>query len=166
MSESLAIDHEGNALVAFHRAAEGGSVDDAPLTASLVAWWHNERLLLVFDRQRQQWELPGGMIDPGETPRQAAVRELREETGYELEQLALAGHARFALGPERRSEYAAVFGACAVPHGRDFTPNEEIIAVCWWDGVQPLSGRVQILDVLLGQLSRSSSTCPTGDGGR
>src|SRR5438105_1099902 len=31
------------------------------------------------------WSLPAGHADPGETTQQAAVRETREETGYEVE---------------------------------------------------------------------------------
>ena len=33
------------------------------------------------------WELPAGLIDPGERPEEAAVRELREEVGFEADEL-------------------------------------------------------------------------------
>ena len=37
------------------------------------------------------WVTPGGGIDPGETPEQAAIREVREETGLELRPDQLLG---------------------------------------------------------------------------
>lgn len=39
-------------------------------------------------------EIPGGAIDPGEPPLEAAKRELREETGYESKQWHVLGSIR------------------------------------------------------------------------
>lgn len=37
------------------------------------------------------WELPGGIIDPGENPIEAGLREFREETGFEAQSGTLIG---------------------------------------------------------------------------
>ncbi|MFI9271470.1 NUDIX domain-containing protein [Kitasatospora sp. NPDC052896] len=42
------------------------------------------RVLLLRPSYRDQWQYPGGVIDPGEGPAECAVREVAEETGLLL----------------------------------------------------------------------------------
>lgn len=51
----------------------------------------HERVLLMRERIDGRWSLPGGWADPGDTPVQAVVREVREEAGAEVEVVRLVG---------------------------------------------------------------------------
>lgn len=59
--------------------------------AAVVAVDDQDRILLVRQHRyaidQYQWELPAGLLDAGETPEQAARRELLEETGYSAESI-------------------------------------------------------------------------------
>jgi ADP-ribose pyrophosphatase YjhB (NUDIX family) len=48
-----------------------------------AAVFHNGRILLVKERVDNGWTLPGGWADVGDAPSVAALREVREESGYE-----------------------------------------------------------------------------------
>jgi len=58
---------------------------------------HEGRTLLLLHRKLGKWFPPGGHIDPHELPDQAAIREVREESGLEVEFLSRAS----VLGPVR-----------------------------------------------------------------
>jgi len=49
------------------------------------------RLLLIRRTDNDLWALPGGGIDPGESVRQAGIRETEEETGYHVRITGLIG---------------------------------------------------------------------------
>src|SRR5688500_12320666 len=58
-----------------------------PKVAAIVTITDGERILLVKrgnDHDKSKWAMPGGYIDYGEDPREAAIREVREETGLEV----------------------------------------------------------------------------------
>ena len=60
---------------------------------NVVAITPDDEIVLIwqyrFGTDALSLEIPGGIIDAGEAPEHAALRELREETGYEAERLEL-----------------------------------------------------------------------------
>ena len=61
---------------------------DPKVGAAVLAVDSNRRVLLVRrsgDPARGSWCLPGGFMDIGETPQETAIRECKEESGFEVE---------------------------------------------------------------------------------
>jgi ADP-ribose pyrophosphatase YjhB (NUDIX family) len=64
----------------------------SPLVGVGAVVVHEGRVLLVqrgHEPAKGQWSLPGGLIDVGESLREAVIREVREETGLIVEPVEL-----------------------------------------------------------------------------
>ena len=62
-------------------------------TIGVFAIIHDDdrRVLLCHRRDHDLWNLPGGVLQHGEAPWEGVIREVREETGLEVEVSRLAG---------------------------------------------------------------------------
>ena len=64
--------------------------EDVSFGFSVIAARYNGKWIFCRHKKRSTWEIPGGHIETGETPFEAAKRELMEETGaiiFRLEEL-------------------------------------------------------------------------------
>ncbi len=105
---------------------------------------------MIFDSWRQQWELPGGKRDPGETARQAAVRELAEETGIETVNLDFVAVAEWDLRRPSRREYAAIYRT-DLQVAPVLVVNDEALAFLWWD---PQSSATEQMNPIDAEIAR------------
>ncbi len=88
----------GENLSAFRRRAHPpAELRRAAVAVTLVADAETRPCFVLTRRAEKlrrhggQWALPGGRLDPGETPEEAGLRELHEEVGLSLEADALLG---------------------------------------------------------------------------
>ena len=92
------------------------------------------RILLGRRADTGTWSLPGGAIDPGEQPADAAVREVYEETGVRIAVERLAGVAlREVTYPHGDvCQYLTVWFRCTATGGRAVVHDDESSAVGWY----------------------------------
>ncbi len=90
------------------------------------------RVLLVKNTYREKWVFPGGLVDKGERPPDAAVREVLEETSLRVE---LVSAPVVTVDPElRRVEftYKAAFAPGCTPDDLKID-DVEITAAQWFE---------------------------------
>ena len=89
------------------------------------AVFHANRLLFVRETSDGLWTLPGGWADVGESPAEAVVREIREESGFETQVcklVALYDRTKHAHPPMLFHVYKAFFlcdlvgGSASISH--------------------------------------------------
>ncbi|QKW00977.1 NUDIX hydrolase [Streptomyces sp. NA02536] len=128
-----------------------------PRRAARVAVLEPDGAVFMFrydnDEVGVHWALPGGGMEPGETPGQAARRELREETGWD--DIALDGtllcrweHDFTRAGvPVRQSEHIFLAaGPRRDPEGDLLAPHAEegILRWRWWSPREPAGATEQL----------------------
>lgn len=120
----------------------GAPVATAVLPAAFAVVRNADGLVLLVKRaDDDNWELPGGRIDVGESAAAAAVREVAEEAGVDIELTGLAGvysdpgHV-LVYADGARQQLAVCFHAVPAhgPRGVEATPDAvETVAAGWFD---------------------------------
>lgn len=77
-------------------------MEDRPTVGCAIIVEHDGKILLG-ERNKQNcngfWVIPGGRVEFGETIEEAGIRELKEETGLDIEILKFIGHKEIINAP-------------------------------------------------------------------
>jgi len=112
----------------------------------------SDRVLVIQRRDNGAWQLPGGVLELDESPVAGVRREVREETGVDVEPQHLTGvYKNMKLGV-----VALVFRARVISGTP--TTTEESAAVAWWTADQIAADMTEAFAVRILDALRDAST--------
>lgn len=91
------------------------------------------RLLLVEPTYKDAWEIPGGIVEIDESPREAARRECREELGFDIEIGRLLVVDWVNQGLAAGDGLMFIYATGPVDSSRIILPSEELRSWEWCD---------------------------------
>jgi 8-oxo-dGTP diphosphatase len=120
------------------------AVEGSGLTASARVTDPDGRIALIKNKGTDGWVLPGGEVEPGETPEAAAQREIREETGLEatIESPLVVLDQTYISEADGKKWFSALFIVYAasadgeIPDASELgVADDEILSARWFDTI-------------------------------
>ncbi|MDY2978941.1 MAG: NUDIX hydrolase [Lawsonella sp.] len=130
---ALLADNQGSARKWFvYRIDARNSPDNLVLAAGGVVWRRSKsgelEVLLEHRKRYNDWSIPKGKIDPGESPVMTAIREIAEETGFQVRLGKFLKRVQYSLSGNRDK---VVFFWSAEVIGGKFRANSEVDRIAW-----------------------------------
>ncbi len=120
----------------YYEDPNGPKANSMVPSVNVVVTSEDDEILLIRRSDNDNWAIPGGAIDLGESMTQAAIRETKEESGIDCEITGLVGiytdpkHViLYTSNGEARQEFSIVL--TGRPVGGEPTPSSESSEVRW-----------------------------------
>ena len=98
--------------------------DNVPTTAFVIVE-STKGYMLLYNKHYKRWEITGGYMEQGESPKECAIRECREESNQNIWDLKFIGIAKYT------SMNAAIYYTFLYDE-KMFIENDEIKEIRWW----------------------------------
>jgi ADP-ribose pyrophosphatase YjhB (NUDIX family) len=118
------------------RRKVGNSILMIPSVAAVILDKNNR--ILLQEKKDEAWSLPAGMIEPGESPGEAIVREVKEETGLVVIPSRILGvfggrKFRYVYPNGDQVEYTIILMDCSIVGDTGIATDSETKSLRYYD---------------------------------
>ena len=137
------------------------------IEASLVYLFKDDHVLMLHrvkkekDIHKGKWNGLGGKLEPEESPEESAIREIKEESGFDMHSLKFAGHLFFPAFDKEKNDWSVFvftsddFSGLQLentPEGNlEWIHKDELLNLNLWEGDRYFLPKVLSEDKFLGK---------------